>query len=139
MSQLERKEFIRKCFQGVEKYKRLEKIIIFGKELVSLPEDEKLDRFLVKGCVSKAWIIPEYINNSLIFKGDADALIVKGLLAILLKLYSGLSPLEIMKESTAFLEEIGLTELLSMNRRNGLANLFKQLKLYATAFRALHL
>ena len=77
------------------------------------------------------------INGKVLFKADSDAVLVKGIVALLVEAYSGLTPEEITAQDTGFLKEIGITEHLSMNRTNGLANMVKQIKMYAMAFQSL--
>lgn len=111
---------------------RLKFMIEAGKNLAPMPENLKMDHFLVKGCISQAWVVPQFLDNGRIqFHADSEALVVKGVIALLLKIYNGSEPKEIIDESGAFLKELGITEHLSMNRRNGLANVLKIIQYYA--------
>ena len=83
------------------------------------------------------WLVPELKDGKVLFKADSDAVLVKGIVALLVEAYSGLTPEEITAQDTGFLKEIGITEHLSMNRTNGLANMVKQIKMYAMAFQSL--
>jgi cysteine desulfuration protein SufE len=114
---------------------RYEYLIKKGRELP--PPPHKDEKFLVKGCVSQAWLIPEYKEGKLYFFADSDAAIVKGILAVLLLLYSGQTPREILQIQPEVLREAGVTEHLSMNRRSGLAHFVKQIQLYAATYAAL--
>ena len=88
----------------------------------------------VKGCQSKVWLYAEYINNKLIFTADSDAIITKGIIAILVRVFSNQSPKDIVDAKADFIEEIGLKQHLSQTRANGLSSMIKQIKLYAVAY-----
>ena len=103
-----------------------------------MPDELKIDDLKVKGCQSQVWIKAELDENkNIILRGDSDALIVKGLVAIVLKVYSGESPATILKTEPLFLKEIGFDTGLSPSRSNGLFSMIKQIKYYATAFQYL--
>lgn len=119
------------------KDERFEFIISQGKQFSPLEERLKEDKFLIKGCMSKAWLVPEFKDGILHFQFDSDALIVKGIMAVLMKVYNDNPPAENLSLDPNFLAKVGITEHLSMNRRNGLANLFKQIQLYSATFKAL--
>ena len=106
-------------------------------ELEILTEAEKNDKFLVKGCISRAWLIPRFDGERVYFKADSEASIVKGVIAAIVQVYSGGTPEEILALSPEFLAEGGVSDALSMNRRNGLANMLKQVRLYAFAYQSL--
>jgi len=108
-------------------------IIELGKELEGLPESDKKDEFLVRGCQSNVWVIPEYKNGKLFFKADSDAFISKGIIALLLKVFNGKTPDEILNTDLFFIKEIGLEEHLSMNRANGLNGMVEKIYEYAKA------
>ena len=112
-------------------------LIKMGRELPEIPEAEKADQFLVKGCISRAWLIPELKDGRVFFRADSDAAIVKGIIALLVTVYSGATPEEILTTSPEFLKEVGISDHLSMNRRNGLMHFTKQIQLYATAYKAM--
>lgn len=118
-----------------EKYK---KVIEFGKALPDYPEDKRLDKYKVKGCQSQVWLYPEFDGQVITYHVDSDAMIVKGLAAILQKTFSGQTPSDIAKATTDFLTEIGLTSHLSQSRSNGLAAMVRQFKNYAVAFQMLN-
>ncbi|MCX6116212.1 MAG: SufE family protein, partial [Proteobacteria bacterium] len=106
-------------------------IIAKGKSLPEISSNDRLDKFLIAGCLSKAWLIPKFDGKTLEFSADSEAAIVKGIMALLLDVYSQNSPAEILSLSPDFLKEAGITEHLSMNRRNGLSGVIKQVMLYA--------
>lgn len=108
-------------------------IIEQGKMLSPMPENHKTEDNLVKGCQSKVWFYAEKKDDKIIFEGDSDALIAKGLVAMLINVLSGQKAEEIATADLFFLEKIGLKEQLSMTRANGLAAMIKQLKTYGVA------
>ena len=116
-----------------EKYEHLMNI---GKILPRLPEDAYSDANKVKGCQSNIWMITHTENGNIIFEGDSDALLVKGLVALLLKVFSNHTPDEILSANLDFLDKIGLQANLSNTRNNGLAAMVKQIKFYALAYKA---
>lgn len=117
---------------------KYEKIIEYGKKWPGLEEDFKTEDLKVKGCQSQVWIKAELTADKKIqFKGDSDAIIVKGLVAIVLTVYSGETPEAILKTEPLFLKEIGFDSGLSPSRTNGLYSMIKQIKYYATAFQYL--
>ena len=112
-------------------------LIELGKNLPAMPETLKTDERKVKGCQSSVWLYPSLENQQIIFQADSDALIVKGLVSLLIRLLSGQSPEAIAQAELYIFEKIGMTQHLSMTRANGLAAMIKQMKMYATAY--LHL
>lgn len=116
---------------------RYRHIISKGRLLGNLTEDQKEEKFLIEGCISRAWLVPEFRDGKIYFKADSEAAIVKGIIAILLEVYSGNTPSQNLSLSPDFLKEGGITEHLSMNRRNGLSSVVKQIVLYSTALKAL--
>jgi cysteine desulfuration protein SufE len=110
-------------------------IIKKGKELPSMNDEYKIDANKVKGCQSQVWIHASLKDNSIIFEADSDASIVKGIISILLEVYSTSTPEEILSTPPNFLEDIGLKQNLSMSRANGLSFMIKQISLYALAFK----
>ena len=107
-----------------------------GKELKPLSDDLKTNDNLIKGCQSKVWLHAELKDGKLYFSADSDAIITKGLISMIVQVFSGQSPEEIIKSDLTFIEEIGLTQHLSPTRSNGLLSMVKQLKFYAIAFTA---
>lgn len=111
-------------------------LIDLGKDLPELAEDKKTDQIIIKGCQSKVWLDAEFENGSITFIADSDAIITKGIIALLIRVMSGLSPKEIMDADLYFIDEIGLKENLSPTRSNGLVSMIKQIKMYALAYNA---
>lgn len=114
---------------------RYKKIIELGKSLPPFPEDKRTEQNIVKGCQSQVWLVAELNSQGqMILQGDSDALIVKGLVGLLLQVYSGSTPAEILATPPEFLRALGFEGNLSPSRANGLHSMLKQVKLYATAF-----
>ncbi len=123
---------------GTDWEKKYEKIIELGKQWPGLTDAEKVEDLKVKGCQSQVWIKAELSpEKKIIFKGDSDALLVKGLVALALTIYSNETPDTILKTEPNFLKEIGFDSGLSPSRSNGLYSMIKQIKYYATAFQYL--
>lgn len=112
-------------------------VIELGKALPPLTEELKVDKYKVKGCTSQVWLIPSFENNLVRFQADSDSVLVKGIIALLVKVYSEASPTDILSHKPDFLKEIGLMENLTMNRSNGLTSMIKQIQMYAFAFQSL--
>ena len=113
------------------KDERLRAIVERGKQLPALPDALKIDTFLVKGCISRAWLVPQIQGDRLSFLADSEAMIVKGVIALLLDVYNGSQPEEILAMPADFLTEAGVSEHLSMNRRNGLSQVIAMIQSYA--------
>jgi len=113
---------------------RYEYMIELGKSLPLISEEDKSDDKLIKGCQSKVWLHAELNDDTISFTADSDAIITKGIIAILLRVFSNQKPEVILNANTDFIDEIGLKEHLSPTRANGLVSMIKQLKLYALAF-----
>ena len=109
-------------------------IMDMASSLEPLEDEYKNDGNLIEGCQSRVWLQADFVDGNIIFKGDSDALIVKGIVAMLINTLSGHSPKEILESDLFFIEKIGLKENLSPTRSNGLASMVKQMKLYALAF-----
>ena len=114
---------------------RYEYIIEMGKSLPLIENQDKTNDNLIKGCQSKVWLHADYRNDKLIFTADSDAILTKGIIALLLRVYSNQTPKDILNSDDFFIEEIGLKEHLSPTRANGLLSMVKQLKLYALAYK----
>ncbi|CAA0152817.1 SufE family protein [Tenacibaculum maritimum] len=112
---------------------RYEYIIDLGKSLPMINEDYKLDENLIKGCQSKVWLYSELKNDVVAFTADSDAILTKGIAALLLRVFSNQKPQDILNADTSFIDEIGLKEHLSPTRANGLVSMVKQIKMYAVA------
>lgn len=113
---------------------RYEYMIELGRSLPLIDEKYKIDDNLIKGCQSKVWVHAEMEDDKLIFTADSDAIITKGIIAILVRAFSHQHPKDIIDADTAFIDEIGLKEHLSPTRANGLVSMIKQLKMYAIAY-----
>ena len=118
----------------MEKY---EHIIEIGKDLSPMEEDDKVDENLIKGCQSRVWLSAKLNSQGeVIFSADSDAIITKGLVALMVHILSGAQASEIATSDLYFLEKIGLHEHLSSTRSNGLASMVKQMKMYGLVFSA---
>ncbi len=113
---------------------RYEYMIDLGKSLPLIDEKYKTDDYIIKGCQSKVWVHADLKDETIHFTADSDAIITKGIIAILIRAFSGQSPQNIIDADTAFIDEIGLKEHLSPTRANGLVSMIKQIKLYAVAY-----
>ena len=109
-------------------------LIELGNELAPIDPKYKVESNLIRGCQSRVWLHQEFTEGKIIFEAESDALIVKGLVALLLKIYSNRTPHEILASEPRFIEEIGLRQHLSPTRSNGLLAMVKQMKLYALAY-----
>ena len=109
-------------------------LIELGNELKDLDSKDKTDQFLIKGCQSRVWLVSDFIDGKIVFRGESDAIIVKGLVALLLRVVSNRTPDEILNNELFFVDEIGLKQHLSPTRSNGLLSMIKQIKLYAVAY-----
>jgi len=109
-------------------------IIEMGKSLDALPEEKKNDDLLVQGCQSKVWLHAEKSGENVLFQADADAIIAKGIVAMLIDVFDNQPAKEVAAADLGFLEEIGLKDHLSPTRANGLMSMIKQMKFYALAF-----
>jgi cysteine desulfuration protein SufE len=113
---------------------RYKEMIQIGKKLPVMPEDFKKEKFQIKGCQSQVWLYPEFNGSVVIFYADSDSQLVKGIISLLITIYSGLTPQEILSTKPDFLNTIGITDHLSLNRTNGLASMLKQIQLYARVY-----
>jgi cysteine desulfuration protein SufE len=113
---------------------RYEYMIELGKSLPLIEEQYKTDDNIIKGCQSKVWVHADLENDKVIFTADSDAIITKGIIAILIRVFSNQNPKDIIEANTDFIDEIGLTGHLSPTRANGLVSMIKQLKMYALAY-----
>ena len=117
---------------------RYQLLIDLGSEQPALDDQYKTDCNLLEGCQSRVWLQADYVDGKVLFRAESDALIVKGIVALLVKVYSGHTPDEILGSDLYFVEAIGLKEHLSPTRSNGLLSMIKQMRLYALAFKAKH-
>ena len=116
----------------MDKYQLL---IDLGNEQASLDERYKVESNLIDGCQSRVWLQADYADGIITFTAESDALIVKGIVALLIRVLSGHTPQEILDADLYFIEQIGLKEHLSPTRSNGLLAMVKQMRMYALAFR----
>lgn len=115
---------------------RYEYLIELGKSLKALPEEKKSDDKIIKGCQSTVWLDAKMEDDTIVFEADSDAILPKGLAALLVRMYNHQKPVDILNSETNFIEKIGLQEFLSPTRANGLLAMIKQFKFYAIAFQA---
>lgn len=115
---------------------RYEYIIELGKSLPLIDEKFKTEENIIKGCQSKVWLQGEENNDKISFTADSDAILTKGIIAILIRVFSNQKATDILEANTDFIDEIGLKEHLSPTRANGLVSMIKQIKMYALAFNA---
>jgi cysteine desulfuration protein SufE len=115
---------------------RYQLLIDLGSEQEPLPSEYKTDNNLIDGCQSRVWLQADLVDGRVVFRAESDALIVKGIVSLLIQVYSGHTPDEILESEPYFVEAIGLKEHLSPTRSNGLVAMIKQMKLYALAFKA---
>lgn len=117
---------------------RYRHLIGLGKQMPELEEVHKIDANKVKGCQSQVWLIAELVKTDnahvIEYRADSDASIVKGIVALLTRVYSGLTPDEVLALKPDFIDTIGLRQHLSMSRANGLNSMLKQISLYALAY-----
>ena len=115
---------------------RYEYIIDLGKNLPLIQEEFKTDDNLIKGCQSKVWLKGEQNEDKIVFTADSDAILTKGIIAILIRTFSNQTATDILNADMDFIDEIGLKEHLSPTRANGLVSMIKNIKMYALAFDA---
>ncbi len=115
---------------------RYEYLIELGKSLPIIDQQHKIDENIIKGCQSKVWLYSSINESKIDFTADSDAILTKGLVALLLRVYTHQTPKDILEAEPFFIDEIGLKEHLSPTRANGLVSMLKQIKLYAIAQQA---
>ena len=114
-----------------EKYQYL---IDLGKSLPDFDQNNRIDSNLINGCQSKVWLNSSFNDNIVIFEADSDAIISKGIISLLMRVFSGHNPKDILEANIDFIEKIGLNSHLSQTRANGLLSMIKQIKIYALAY-----
>lgn len=119
--------------EWMDKY---EHIIELGKDLPLIDEKYKIEENLIKGCQSRVWLHAELVDGKLNFSADSDAIITKGIVGLVVRVFSGHTPQEIATTELFFIDQIGLQEHLSPTRSNGLLAMLKQIKMYAIAYQA---
>lgn len=133
----QRIEKLKNDFQNFDQWEdRYKHLIELGKKMPPMNEIYKTEENKIKGCQSQVWLHAELDGNKIKYSADSDASIVKGIIAVLVYVYSDSTPEEILSTKPIFLEEIGLREHLSMSRANGLTSMLKQISFYAMAFKA---
>lgn len=110
-------------------------LIDYGNGLEAFPEEDKNDTNLIDGCQSKVWFTAKLENGKVIYQGDSDAILVKGIVALLIRVWSGHTPQEIVDSELYFIDEINLREHLSPTRSNGLNAMLKQMRLFALTYK----
>lgn len=115
---------------------RYQYVIDLGKTLPMIDEQYKTEENIIKGCQSKVWLHGEQQDGKIVFTADSDAILTKGIIAILIRTFSNQKPSDILEADTKFIDEIGLKDHLSPTRANGLVSMVKQIKMYALAFQA---
>jgi len=111
-------------------------LIELSKDLPIIDEREKTEQNVIQGCQSRVWVNAEFKDGKVVFTADSDAIITKGIIALLIRVLSGRTPQEILSNELTFIDKIGLKENLSPTRANGLLAMIKQMKLFALAFQA---
>ena len=129
-------EIVSKFNQFEDWEDRYRELITFGKKLDEMQEEYRIEENKVKGCQSQVWLHASFDDGIIDFQADSDAAIVKGIVGILMFIYSGSTPLEILTTKPSFIDDIGLRQHLSMSRANGLNSMIKQISIYAIAFQA---
>ena len=119
--------------EWLDKY---EYLIELGRSLPIIKESGKEEKNLIKGCQSRVWLAADYTDGKIYFTADSDAIITKGIVSLLVRVFSGRTPQEILEADLSFIKEIGLEENLSPTRANGLLSMIRQIKFYAVAFAA---
>ena len=109
-------------------------LIELGNDLEELDPQDKNDQNIIKGCQSRVWLVAEFKDGKIYFRGESDAVIVKGLVALLLRVVSGRTPKELIDNELHFIDDLGLKQHLSPTRSNGLLAMVKQIRLYAVAY-----
>ncbi len=134
----EKQEALIEEFSALEDWEDKYKLIIDkAKTAEPFPEEERTEKNKIRGCQSQVWLAAKFEDGKVKFWADSDAVLVKGMTAILVYVYSGHTPDEILSSPPTFLEKIGITEHLSPTRKNGLNAMLKQIQLYALAFKTL--
>jgi len=116
---------------------RYRELMLFGKEYPVLDEKYQVDKFKVNGCQSQVWLYPTLKDGKVILSADSDAVLVKGIVSLLVHAYTERTPDEILSLQPEFLERLGITEHLSMNRTNGIRAMLKKIQTYAMLFKSL--
>lgn len=111
-------------------------LIDMGNSLQPIEESNKTPQNIIEGCQSRVWLVADYNNGVITYRGESDAILVKGIVSLLIDVFSGRTPDEILNADLYFVDKIGLKEHLSPTRSNGLVSMIKQMRLYALAFKS---
>lgn len=125
------KEIVEEFSELTDWEEKFQYLIELGEELPPYPEEKRTESYLVPGCQSRVWVAPKIENGKLDFFADSDTALTKGLIAILIRVFSGQSPEDIANAPLAFIEQVGLSKFLSISRRNGLSSMVAKLRGYA--------
>ncbi|MCW7469677.1 SufE family protein [Leptospira kanakyensis] len=125
------KEIIAEFADLTDWEEKFQYLIELGEELPPYPDEKRTEEYIVPGCQSRVWVAPKLEAGKLEFDADSDTALTKGLIAILIRVFSGQSPKDIADASLGFIEEVGLAKFLSISRRNGLFSMVQKLKGYA--------
>ncbi|MFT4900976.1 MAG: cysteine desulfuration protein SufE [Lentimonas sp.] len=112
-------------------YERLGYIVERGKKAKGIPKELQLDSFKIEGCMSQLWVVPEFKDNKCYYRSESDSAIVKGIAELLCTFYSEQQPQEIVANDASFLSEVGITQHLTPNRRNGLSRIVESIQHFA--------
>ena len=115
---------------------RLYYLMDLGKKLPSMPEGHKTEEYIVKGCQSKVWLFPTFVDGKIHFEADSNTEITKGLVYLLVSIWNKRTPDEILSTELYFIEKIGMSNMIGSQRSNGFASMIKQIKLYAVAYKS---
>jgi cysteine desulfuration protein SufE len=105
-----------------------------GKKLPEMPLEHKTEDYIVKGCQSKVWVYPSFVDGNLLFEADSNTEITKGLVYLLWSIWNNTTPNEILETELFFIDKIGMSRMIGSQRSNGFASMIKQMKLYALAY-----
>ncbi len=131
------KNIVEEFAQFIDWEERYGRIIELGKQHLDIPDEYKIDKLRVKGCQSTVWLHAKLEDGRVVYEATSDAMIVRGLIALLLRVYSNRTPQEILQTPPSFIHDLGLSDNLTQGRQNGLASMVEQIKLYAMAFSAM--
>ena len=106
-----------------------------GKKLPAMPEEHKTEEFIVKGCQSKVWLYSSFVDGKVFFEADSNTKITKGLVSLLVEIWSGQTPEDILNSELFFIEKIGMSRMVGSQRSNGFTSMIKQIKMYALAYK----
>ncbi|MBP9186124.1 MAG: SufE family protein [Bacteroidia bacterium] len=106
-----------------------------GKKLPQMPDDHKIETFIVKGCQSKVWVFPTFVDGKVNFEADSNTEITKGLVYLLWSIWNKQTPDEILNTELFFIDKIGMSRMIGSQRSNGFVSMIKQMKLYALAYK----